>query len=851
MNRYTGNGNSEEVVSPLSLAAQAASIRRENGRSVWPPKIAASLLAVAQLCVAISGAQAATTTELIGPTMPAPSNSSITAPASGVIINGTNLKNGVPVRHLWTPDHLKGICRVDPDIDSGGPFHLNDATCMSFVGGTAIKPGQLAYDPNTQNVYAVDLSAKNQGIFRLGFAPGGDNGEGALDQFRTTALGGLNGGCGIPGNVPNSASLGPDNNLYIGFKRSGNIVRIVNPAVDPLPCGNVQTIGTTADGKKNFGFGWIGHDLYGADGLSAWVIPKADQCFTPANGNTSCKGSSILVGQIAVPSIATTDQVYPSLNGSTLYLGNPTSVTAIRLSPLPAVVDTNFGTGFSFVSGLAVDMANPSNKVVYAADDTTNGASVGTGRLWSITTPAPAPAAPGAPAGVTATPQDAAVALKWNSGTNGSQPTTSYTISATPQGGATQLTTVSIVPPASAPPTSAVVTSLVNGTTYDFTVTATNSVGTSPPSSPVVSSTPAPATAPGAPTNVSAIAGNAAASVAWTAPVSDGGSPLTGYAVTSSTGSAGAVTPAPANVAAGTTGTVINGLTNGVPYTFTVAAVNAKGSTPSTPSAPVTPSAVSGPPDMVATMTGPATVNFGANATYTITATNNGPAGADQVIVTDTLPASGASLVGTPAASQGTCLVAAGQPVTCNLGGIPAGSSATVTVTLNVTGKIVNTASVQANTATGTALTDPSPGNNTTSVTTDLAVATTTTDLQTGGSAKNGGPAVGSSDTYSWQIKNVGRSAANATVFTNDLPNTLAFVSASTSLGTCTGPAANAAGGTVRCSADSLPAGQTMLVTVNVLVPTAGAIATTGTASFSGTDSNPGNNSATVTIQAK
>jgi uncharacterized protein (TIGR02145 family) len=79
-----------------------------------------------------------------------------------------------------------------------------------------------------------------------------------------------------------------------------------------------------------------------------------------------------------------------------------------------------------------------------------------------------------------------------------------------------------------------------------------------------------------------ATAGNAQASVAFTAPVSTGGSAITGYTVTSSPGSftaTGASSPL-----------VVTGLTNGTAYTFTVVATNAAGgSVASTASAAVTP----------------------------------------------------------------------------------------------------------------------------------------------------------------------------------------------------------------------------------------------------------------------
>jgi spore germination protein YaaH len=89
---------------------------------------------------------------------------------------------------------------------------------------------------------------------------------------------------------------------------------------------------------------------------------------------------------------------------------------------------------------------------------------------------------------------------------------------------------------------------------------------------------------PGQAGNLSACAGNASATVSWTAAPTPGG-PVTSYQVTATPGGANVSVPGDANVA------TVSGLTPGTAYTFTVKAVNVGGAGVGATTGAVTPSA--------------------------------------------------------------------------------------------------------------------------------------------------------------------------------------------------------------------------------------------------------------------
>jgi hypothetical protein len=307
--------------------------------------------------------------------------------------------------------------------------------------------------------------------------------------------------------------------------------------------------------------------------------------------------------------------------------------------------------------------------------------SIGTSAA-SATSPAATPAGlPTAPTTLSATIGDGQVTIAFSGATNNGSAITNYTVIAQPGG----LTGTS----SSSPVT---VLGLTNGQSYTFRVIATNGVGDSESSTVSVSATPA--SAPGSPSGVSAIAGDANARVSWTAPVNNGGSAITGYVVTAAPGGA------TCNAGPGASSCVISGLNNGSTYSFTVTARNAAGtSSPSSSSNSVTPIGPPAAPTITSALRGDT------KATVTFTApTDNGGSAINYYVVTiqpsgETITTSSTTVeitnltngtlytftvaavnnIGTGSASAGSTARPAGTPTAPTVvGGLPSNNSALI-----------------------------------------------------------------------------------------------------------------------------------------------------------------------------
>jgi hypothetical protein len=191
---------------------------------------------------------------------------------------------------------------------------------------------------------------------------------------------------------------------------------------------------------------------------------------------------------------------------------------------------------------------------------------------------------PEAPARVATFAADGAVYVAWNATFAGTgRPLTRYVVTATDGAGQASTTANTTVSAADfARLGYAVLTGLTNGTAYTVTVQAVNGVGTGPPSLPAAPVTPGPLAGHLAdpPTGLKARASVDAVGLQWTAPKVTGDTPVIGYQVTVSDGRTIGETGRDALITQPTAKAmlrVVNGLTPGTAYTFTIAAVTANG----------------------------------------------------------------------------------------------------------------------------------------------------------------------------------------------------------------------------------------------------------------------------------
>ena len=386
--------------------------------SSWGKLLAPALLSLG-LCAGFANAADPIVTT-IAPT-------GFTAPHNGFIAEGNatfinNQGQSQKVRHLWIPDHLSGLCRVDPHLDTpGNPvFSLNLATCAPLPSGATV------YDDQLKLVYIMDEVANNTnlGLVRRTFNPAGDQNRGSIGT--TFVRLGDASSCGLRTARISAMALGPDGSLYLTALKDGNIRRINGPSNAAVPCGNF--VNMAASGRRNFGLAWVGTTLYGLGDLGPWRIPgDATKCATP--NVPSCGTEDVFTDVALIPGAIASNQKGKTPNGNILYVADINKVGRVNdpNGANPVVIPNWTPTIMSNPPSITVDTNSGTDPIVYVADDPGLGGSP-IGRLFKIS-PAPVdPLPPHEPTAINAAEKDSSVVVSWTPGAEGTKPTTHYTV---------------------------------------------------------------------------------------------------------------------------------------------------------------------------------------------------------------------------------------------------------------------------------------------------------------------------------------------------------------------------------------------------------------------------------------
>ena len=237
----------------------------------------------------------------------------------------------------------------------------------------------------------------------------------------------------------------------------------------------------------------------------------------------------------------------------------------------------------------------------------------------------------------------------------------------------------------------------------------------------------------------------------------------------------------------------------------------------------------------VTTSDSPDPVTEGEDITYSIVVTNYGPGDATGVTLTDTFDELVTYVSATP--SQGTCSLKV-RVVTCAIGGMSSGATASVTLVVTAGDviepvQIANLASVS-----GTELDPVGSNDNWMEATTIVPVGPAMADLavtksDTPDPVLSGGPQL----TYSITVSNNGPDDATNVLLVDTLPAEVTFDSATPSSGDCDQVATL---GEVECRLGSLASGNNMTVTVVVTPDTVeAATSITNTVTVSATEEDP------------
>jgi len=317
------------------------------------------------------------------------SSAVLTPPITGGVLP-TALAGGVVVgTQTWVCDASVGFAPVnatetgvaDPFLAIGviGAIKLpiSPTTVPATCGQSAAGDG-FAYV--TQGVVDTrNTPSTARGVLRAVLDPNTGLYQGAADYIATTA--------GLDGNQPTAVALGPDGNLYVGFLKSGNVKRIVNPDLGTTQI--VQSVGNTPQGHPARGFAFVGNDLYIASVDAFSVIRNATS--TVCTGG--CNAVVIPDGFSGVVHTGLTSDGTGTLfmsvagqfpGGSQVWRYTPSNGFFRFVSEGGADRNGANASNFSFAPVKTNLLSLGTNGTLWIGDDPSGTGATGAGRLWTI-----------------------------------------------------------------------------------------------------------------------------------------------------------------------------------------------------------------------------------------------------------------------------------------------------------------------------------------------------------------------------------------------------------------------------------------------------------------------------------
>jgi titin len=565
-------------------------------------------------------------------------STAVTAQLIG-LTNGTTVFVRVSAITAWGPGAPSAVATATPLAPANLPFPLTavagagEAT-LNWVtptidGGSPITGYRIEKSTNSGVSWSIAFSDTASSAT---FAVVGNLAAGVLTQFRVSALtrAGVGAISQIASTTPNAAPV-------------TTITAVAGDAQVSLTWGAVQMAGVTGyriQRSIDSGASWVDAAPDVSDStLTTAVVGLTNGTayafrvvvLTNAGaGDASGTAVAMPVGTPLAPTsvVATAGDAsvalrwaIPASSAGRVLTGYRIETSTDGLSWTIAIADTGSVLPNAVVTGLT-------NGTTYQFRVTALAGSA-LGATSSATSTKPG-RAPGVPSVLSATPGDASVSLAWTAPVDlGGGAIVGYRIDRSTDGGTTWTTVIADTATTS---TSATVSSLTNGATYTYRVAAITEFGTGAATSPASTQ---PRGLAGPPTSLTLSPSDSQLTLNWSAPVSDGGSAVTGYRVEQTT-DGGTTWTTLATINSPATATTLSGLTNGTAYAIRVVALSAAGAgTPSTqnigtPAAlagrPGTPSATSSSGQVVLSWSAPAS-NGGATITqYVIEVSSDGGA---------------------------------------------------------------------------------------------------------------------------------------------------------------------------------------------------------------------------------